>query len=235
MEYLYNNDCFMLMKTFIEKGLKVDLILTDPPYEVSVTNGGGSVNNVKKFKQTLTDINSKNIDKGYEIETFGDLVVQLMNNINIYFWCNKIQIPRYFDYWVGKHKCKFDILVWNKTNALPTYSNKYLTDCEYCLYFRKGGNLCRSQNYEDAKTIYTAPINHKDKKIYNHPTIKPLDLTEKLVRNSCPEGGLVLDPFMGSGTTGVACKKNNRNFIGIEIDNYYAKLAWERINNVESN
>lgn len=59
MEYLYNNDCFMLMKTFIEKGLKVDLILTDPPYEVSVTNGGGSVNNVKKFKQTLTDINSK--------------------------------------------------------------------------------------------------------------------------------------------------------------------------------
>lgn len=229
MEWLYNHDCFSLMETFIKRGLKVDLIYCDPPYEVSVSSGGGSVNNIKKLKQSLAEINKKSIDQGYDIETFGQLALKLMSNINIYFWCNKTQIPRYFDFWVNKLGCKFDILVWNKTNALPTYSNKYLTDCEYCLYFRKGGSNCKPLSYEDAKTVYIAPLNHKDKKEWGHPTIKPLDFTEKMIRNSCPEGGLVLDPFMGSGTTGVACKRNNRNFIGCEIDPNYFEIAQKRI------
>ena len=62
-----------------------------------------------------------------------------------------------------------------------------------------------------------------------HPTIKPLPLIERLVKNSCPEGGCVLDPFMGSGTTGVACVKHHRDFIGMEIDEKYYGVAKERI------
>lgn len=112
---------------------------------------------------------------------------------------------------------------------MPTYSNKYLSDTEYLLYFRKGSGKCFPQSYEDAKTFYIAPINHKDKKLYGHPTIKPLDITEKIIRNSTREGQLVLDPFMGSGTTGVACVNTDRKFIGIEIDKEYFDIAQKRV------
>ena len=62
-----------------------------------------------------------------------------MRGINIYLWCNKAQIPQYFNFYVNDLKCRFDILCWHKTNAIPTYSNKYLSDTEYLLYFHKNG------------------------------------------------------------------------------------------------
>jgi site-specific DNA-methyltransferase (adenine-specific) len=102
------------------------------------------------------------------------------------------------------------------------------------LYFRKGSGKCFPESYEDAKTFYIAPINHKDKKEFGHPTIKPLDITEKIIRNSTREGQLVLDPFMGSGTTGVAALNNNRNFIGIELDEGYFNIAKNRIENMNN-
>lgn len=122
----------------------------------------------------------------------------------------------------------FDGVLTHNCNALPTYSNKYLSDTEYCLYFRKGG-LCQPQNYQDAQTFFIAPINQKDKKLYKHPTIKPLDFMERFVRNSSKEGDTVLDCFMGSGTTGVACKNLKRNFIGIELSKEYFDIASDRI------
>ena len=136
--------------------------------------------------------------------------------------------------YVGNLKCKFDILCWHKTNALPTYKNKYLTDTEYYLYFRKGGYCDLSatdERYENAKTFYISPLNQKDKKQYKHPTIKPLDLIEKFIKNSSHKGDIVLDCFMGSGTTGVACKKLERDFIGIEINKDYYEIAKNRIEN----
>lgn len=205
----------------------IDLIVTDPPYDISA-DGGGSINNVKKLNASLHDLVDANVDKGYNIEEFNTEFVRVMKNINIYIWCNKVQIPEYFNFYVNRHKCKFDILRWEKTNALPTYSNKYLSDTEFCLYFRKGG-MCKPNTYEDAKTYYSAPINAKDKKKWGHPTIKPLDFTQKLIRNSSNEGDIVLDPFMGSGTTCVAAKLENRQFIGIEIDKEYFYIARERI------
>ena len=121
-----------------------------------------------------------------------------------------------------------DILIWNKTNAMPLFNNKYLTDKEYCLYFRKGG-YCQPNNYEDAKTVFYSPINIKDKTKWKHPTIKPEELIRKLIRNSSKENDIVLDCFMGSGTTGVACVNTNRKFIGIELDNNYFNIASKRI------
>lgn len=179
MSRLYCGDCLTYIKSLPDDS--IDLIVTDPPYEVSATNGGGTINKIKKLNKSLTDLVEANIDKGYDIPTFNKEFVRVMKNINIYIWCNKVQIPDYFNFYVNELGCKFDILRWEKTNALPTYSNKYLSDTEFCLYFRKGG-LCKPQNYEDAKTFYSAPINIKDKKLYNHPTCKPLDFTEKLIR-----------------------------------------------------
>ena len=67
------------------------------------------------------------------------------------------------------------------------------------------------------------------KKRTEHPTQKPLEIIRTWVENSCPEGGIVLDPFMGSGTTGVACVQTGRNFIGIEIEPKYFEIAEKRI------
>ena len=230
MNILFNSDCYNQIEKLIEQGIKVDCIITDPPYDISTTNRGGTINKVKKLNESLKEINLAKIDKGYDIEKFNSLFLKIMKNVNIYVFCNKIQIPEYFDFYVMKLKCKFDIICWHKTNALPTYSNKYLSDTEYCLHFKKGASV-HPESYEDAKTYYIAPINHKDKKEYNHPTIKPLDLIEKFVRNSTKKDDLILDPFMGSGTTGVACKKLNRDFIGIELNKEYYNIAKERIEN----
>lgn len=229
---LYNDDCLSVLKTLPDHF--VDLVVTDPPYEVSATNGGGSINNVMKMNRSLKQLDDADISKGYNIREVGKELVRVMKNINLYIWCNKVQIPDYFNYYVNELGCKFEIICWHKTNALPTYKNKYLSDTEYCLYFRKGGYCDPSQTaeeerYENAKTFYIAPLNAKDKKLWKHPTIKPLDITQKFIKNSSKKGDLVLDCFMGSGTTGVACKNLERDFVGIELNRDYYKIALERI------
>lgn len=164
--YIKLGNCLELIKELPDKS--VDLIVTDPPYLISNISGGGSVNNIKKLNKSLQDLvgsNGSNTDmtQGYDIKLFGEEFIRVMKSINIYIWCNKKQLVEYLDFYVTQHKCKFDIICWHKTNALPTYSNKYLTDTEYLLYFRKKGG-CNPGGYEDAKTYYVAPINHSDKK-----------------------------------------------------------------------
>lgn len=229
---LFNADCLEVLKQLEDNS--IDLVVTDPPYSISDISGGGSINNVKHMVNSIKELETANIHKGYDIESVGKELVRVMKNINLYVWCNKLQIPDYFNFYVNKLKCKFDILCWHKTNALPAYKNKYLSDTEYCLYFRKKGFCDPSltdDRYENAKTFYIAPLNHKDKKLYDHPTIKPLDFTEKIIKNSSKENDTVLDCFMGSGTTGVACKKLNRHFVRIELNKQYFDTAKKRIEN----
>lgn len=138
----------------------------------------------------------------------------------------------YLDKFVKREGCIFDILVWIKTNPIPIYNNHYLKDKEYCLYFRgKEGAYCRPPSVDMAKTYSFQEINAKDKKMYNHPTIKPINMIAKSIINSSREGDTILDPFMGSGTSGVACVRNNRNFIGMEINQTFFNLAKQRIEN----
>ena len=227
---LYNDDALHILNG-IENN-SVDLIVTDPPYEVSTKSIGGTLQTRMKVDKAFHDLENLEITEGYAIDKYADKFMQIMKEPNIYIWCNKKQIPTYFDIYVNKYNCLFDIICWHKTNALPTYSNKYLSDTEYLLYFHSGKGKCFPQSYEDAKTFYLAPINHKDKNLYGHPTIKPLDLTEKIIRNSSKENDTILDCFMGSGTTGVACKNLNRDFIGIEINEKYFNIAQNRIDNI---
>lgn len=226
---LHNADCLEFIKT-IPNG-SIDLIVTDPPYLIPRINEGGSVNTVKKLNKSLQELkDTQDITQGYDIDTFADKVERMQGgNINAYFWCNKLQIPQYFKTYVERLKCKFEILCWHKTNPLPTYSNKYLSDTEYCLYFHKGKGKTFPKAYKDAFTFWEQPLNAKDKELYKHPTIKPLNIINTLVRNSSQEGDVVLDMFMGSGTTGVACCRNNRKFIGCEINETYYQIASTRI------
>lgn len=155
-----------------------------------------------------------------------------MKKINIYIWCNKNQLKQYIDYF-EELGATTDLLTWHKTNPVPTCNNKYLSDTEYLLYFRKDG-VPMYGTYATKKKYYVTPTNKEDKKLYKHPTIKPLDIIENLIINSSQKNDTVLDCFMGSGTTGVACKNLNRNFIGIELDETYFKIAKERIEKVEN-
>ena len=187
-----------------------------------------------KVSQNKVDISELTL---LNIEALAELVNFIQGgNINAYFWCNKKQIPDYFDAYVNKLDCKFEILCWHKHNALPTYSNKYLSDTEYCLYFHKGIGRTFPESYNDACTFWVEPINNKDKKEYGHPTIKPIKMIDRLIRNSSKKGDVVLDCFLGSGTTGVACLERNRKFIGIELDEKYFEIAKNRIkNSIENN
>ncbi len=227
LNLIHNIDALTGMSALFACGIKVDLILTDPPYELSNLNAGGcsalSVSIQNAMDQLDTPALRKTVSREYL-----EAMWALQDAHNIYIFCNGKQIPYYLDFFVKEKGCRYDILIWYKTNAMPLYSNKYLCDKEYVLYFRNGG-LCRPANYEDAATLYVSPINAKDKKKYGHPTIKPLPFIERLIRNSSVEGQLVLDPFAGSGTTLVAAKKLDRKYIGFEIEPRWCGLANQRI------
>lgn len=219
-------DCLERMKEIPDGS--VDLVLVDPPYDIKNTKSGEKSKLAKSMQVMNDQIREANIVSGFD-ELILDELVRVNKNINMYIFCNKAQLPMYMKYFVIDLGCSFDLIKWVKTNAMPTYNNKYLSDTEYCFYARKRG-YCNPENYSDASTLYSAPINIKDKKKFNHPTIKPIPLLERLIRNSSKEGDKILDCFMGSGSTGVAAKNLNRNFIGIEMDEGYFNIAKERIN-----
>jgi len=104
-----------------------------------------------------------------------------------------------------------------------------MPDTEYCLFFRdKGVYVGGSPNTK--MTYYVTPTNKTDKKKYKHPTPKPLFIIKNLIINSSKEGDIVLDPYVGSGTTAVAAKELKRHYIGIDNKIEYCKTAQVRLN-----
>ena len=95
--------------------------------------------------------------------------------------------------------------------------------------YQRAEPLCQPDSYEKAKTVYFQPINIYDKKDYPHPTINPLNIIKNLIENSSRPGDLVLDPFLGSGTTAAACLELGRNYLGYEINPEYFGTAEKRI------
>lgn len=151
-----------------------------------------------------------------------------MKKINIYLWCSQKQIPLYLDYFVKEKGCNWNLITWHKTKPIPACGNKYITDTEYCLFFREKG----VRIYGDTSTkgtYFITPLNTSEKNLWNHPTIKPTPFFQKHIINSSLKGDTVLDPFMGSGTTAIACIKEKRNFIGFELNKEYYDKACKRI------
>lgn len=226
---IYNEDCLVGLKKIPDNS--IDLVLIDPPYDIC-TAGGKKGNDklshdIMKLEKELID---NNLVSSFDIKVL-DEIVRVMKGINIYIWCNARQIPMYIKYFNLQLQCKLEVVIWGKTNPIPLFSNKYMNDKEYCLYFRKDG-YCKPKSYEDAKSIYISKVNVEDKKKYQHPTIKPLELIRRLIRNSSKENDLVLDCFLGSGTTAVACVLENRKYIGFEINKKYFDIANKRISEI---
>lgn len=227
---VYNENSYEAIKNIPDKS--IDLIVTDPPYLIENTRAGGKSDLAKSIQNMNNELDMENLTEGINADIL-DEFLRIMKTINIYIWCNHKQIPMYLDFFVNKHNCNFDIIIWNKTNAMPLFNNKYLTDKEYCLYFRKNG-YCNPDCYESAKTVYCQPINTSAKNLYNHPTIKPINIVSTLIKNSSKPNDVVADFFMGSGTTCVACKNTGRQYIGFEIEEKWYNIAKNRLNNIDA-
>lgn len=216
---LHNGDCLEVMKQIPDGS--VDLVVTDPPYDVHAGKGGGCFGN----RTAYSDIEF--MSNGFSEEILDELC-RVMKKINIYLFCSQKQVIPLLDYFVEKRECNWNLLTWHKTNPVPACWNKYLTDTEYILFFREKGVKIGGE-YNTKFTYYVTPLNTADKKLYGHPTIKPIEILHNLIVNSSNPGDIILDPFMGSGSTGVACKDTGRGFIGIELDKGYFDTAKSRI------
>jgi site-specific DNA-methyltransferase (adenine-specific) len=221
---IYNMDCLEGLKLIPDNS--IDLVVTDPPYEIE-TSGAGIYKQADK--QYVKELNF--MKDGFSKEIL-DECCRVMKKINIYIFCSQKQIIPLLDYFVRDKKCNWNIITWHKTNPVPACGNKYLTDTEFVLFFREKGVKIRGE-FKTKFTYYVTPLNQKDKKLYGHPTVKPLNIVENFIINSSQEGDVVLDPFMGSGTTAVAAIRNNRQYIGFELSEEYCKIAAERIANID--
>ena len=213
-------DCLELLKDIPDKS--IDLVVIDPPYEFAQHGGGGAFGSRKR--EYHNELEADTLTKGFDTAVLDELV-RVMRKVNIYIWCNKEQIKQYLEYFEG---CNMDLLTWHKTNPVPTCNNKYLSDTEYLLFFREKGVKVYG-SYQTKRKFYVTQTNKKDKDKYKHPTVKPVEIMENIITNSSQEGETVLDCFMGSGTTGVACVNTNRRFIGMEKEEKYFEIAKQRI------
>lgn len=220
-DLIIKGDALQTLKTIPNN--YVDLVVTDIPYKIKVSHSAGAFGVKKKmhYKKEL-EILSEGISDDVLVE-----LCRVMKKINIYIFCSKAQIPQMLNFFLPK-KCNWQIITWHKTNAIPACGNSYMPDTEYCLFFREKGVFVGGSPKTKA-TYYTTPTNKRDKLKYKHPTIKPLHIIKNFIINSSTEGDIILDPYIGSGTTAVAAKELKRHYIGIEKEEKYCKIANERL------
>ena len=217
--YLYNDDCLNVLKNISNNS--IDLVVTDPPY--SVISGGKP-----HQKGQPSGILSKNDGKIFEHNDinpeywFPELYRILKNESHCYIMTNTLNLEKYLTLARINGFQLHNLLVWEKNNVTP--NRWYMKNCEYVLFLRKGKS--KPINNIGSKTVHQVDNILRNKE---HPTEKPINLMKLYIENSSNEGDLVLDPFMGAGSTGIACKELNRNFIGIELDKQYFNIAKKRI------
>ena len=221
---LYEGDCLDVMISIPNE--TVDLIVTDPPYKVTSRGNSGGTGGILK-----EEINKKGMVFQHNSIKFTDWLVELyrvakngshtyimVNNKNLKQMLNDVELA-------GFHI--FKTLVWVKNTSI---TNMYYMDThEYIIFARKG--VAKKINHCGSKSVlfFDNPRNKK------HPTEKPVELMERLITNSSNLNETVLDPFAGSGATGVAAENTGRNSILIEEDPKYCKIIRNRMDNMQQN
>jgi DNA modification methylase len=191
----------------------VDAVVTDPPYEF-VPMGGG----LGAKRQVYKDIYDAKLHEGFD----PDMLLGVAPSITVF--CAKAQMRRMIEF-AETNDFRWNLTTFNKTNPTPLCGANYLPDTEYAFHFWKGVKL--GGTYHDKSRFWVSKASG-DSSI--HPTMKPVDLMVKLVRVSIDHPDpLILDCFMGTGTTGVACHKEGRRFVGIELDPRHFDTACKRI------
>ena len=208
---LLHGDCFELLKDIPDES--VDMILTDPPYGMNFQSGYRKT----KYEKIKGDSNLDWLDD------FVDEIYRVSKpNTAHYMFCSFHHIDKFKQAIERKFKIK-NILTWVKNNtSMGDLKGDFAPKTEFIIFFHKGRRLINGTR--DPNVLEFKRTQNK-----LHPTQKPVDMTEYLIGKFSDEGDLILDPFMGSGTTGIACINTNRNFIGMELDASYFEVAKDRI------
>lgn len=201
-------DSLEYMKSLPDKS--IDLIVTDPPYGIGIAKngvvGGGKVNGkVRTFSKVSWD------NQIPDPEYFEEILRVSKNQI---IWGGN-----YFLDYLSATRC---MLIWWKRDGLP---RRTFADCEIAwTSFNRNAMVYNSR--------WDGFIRDSKEPKVAHPTQKALDVMKWCISEFSEEGDTVFDPFMGSGTTGVAAKELNREFIGIDINQEYVDIAKDRIENL---
>lgn len=203
---IYNMDCLQGMRLMKEQGIKVDWIITDPPYGIG-EDGAKNHSRGKLAQPTL--YTPKEWDKKRIEKPYFDMMFDVSQN-QIIFGGN------YYTDFLPPSPCW---IVWDKQNGENDFADCELAWCS----IKKAVRIVR---YRWAGMLQ-GDMKNKETRI--HPTQKPLPVLEWIIAKYTNEGDLILDPFMGSGTTAVACHKLQRRYIGFELDKEYFDLANKRL------
>jgi len=198
-------DCLEKMKSIPDKS--IDLVLTDPPYGIGAdkgTSGFGAVEG-KKYLDNW-DIRP--------LKVLFDELLRIGKNVVIFGGNYFTDLLPTNGHWI----------VWDKVGEMK-FQNPF-SDCELAW---TNINKKIVKKYIVIQQGFVAEERERF-----HPTQKPVKLFSKIIKDYSEEGQTILDPFMGSGTTGIACVKLDRNFIGIEIDEKYFNIAKRRITEEEN-
>ena len=223
-------DCLEVMKGMPDKC--VDLVLTDPPYNISQKNK--IYRDYRSGKRADISFDYGEWDYGFNILPVLEESKRLLKQYGQWIvFCAEQQIGMYRK-WLGDNGHFKQILIWEKTNPLPQFRKcgyRQATEIMMWAYREKPTKKEQHFNFllqEEMKNIFRFPICGGNERT-EHPTQKPLKLVQELLKRHSFENDLILDPFLGSGTTAVAAKQLGRNFIGIEINEKYCKIARDRL------
>ena len=222
---LVNGDCLEVMDKMIEKGVKVDLIITSPPYNIGKMHS----NKIQVGTYSGNDMKEEDYQQ-WQIEVMNKCYMLLKDNGSM-FYNHKIRIKNGVGIhpfaWVSKTKFIFkQEITWDMGKSANCDKIRFFPFSEriYWLVKTPKAKLFNKENLSD---VWRVVPTHKRKDI-GHIAVMPTDICGNILQ-AFPKDVVILDPFMGSGTTGVVCKNLDRNFIGIELDENYYNIAKERI------
>ena len=231
---LYNGDCEIERKKI--QDCTADLILTDPPYNLGNFMINRSTNLSKMRENFFANAGWDNLDfeewtahmdiffkEAARIIKDGGSMIIFMSIIKVETMIKLAERHGFYYKTTG---------IWHKLNPMPRNMNlHFVNSTEAWIYFtyKKKTGTFNNENKMIHDFIETSVVTNGEKKAGKHPTQKPKVLLEHFIKLLSNEGDLIVDPFMGSGSTGVVCKKHNRNFIGVELDSEYYEIAKKRI------
>ena len=231
---LYQGDCLEILPT-LEAG-SVDAVVTDPPYSSGGQfRGDRTLSTRSKYVMTgalhtRADFSGDNRDQrgwlAWSMVWLGASRRCCKPGGFLAMFTDWRQLPVGTDAVQGGGWVWRGVIPWNKTAAARPQKGWFRAQCEYVIT-ASNGTLGKEQDRDGdcLEGIWSEAVNASERV---HQTQKPVDLMRFLV-SPAPDGGLVVDPFLGGGTTGVACLRTGRKFIGIEIDEHYFNVARKRI------
>ena len=229
---LYHGDSYELMKEMPEKS--IDLILTDPPYNLSqYSTGNIKLSWRKDINNDLADWDKKTFDP---VDWLPEFQRVLKPTGNIFAFTSYNLLGKWHEVFDPEFDT-FQFMVWHKTNPAPKIRRAgFLNSCELVVCVWNKGHTWNFSNQRDMHNFIEAPICMGSERLKNpkHPTQKPIRVLEHIIKIASSPGDFVLDPFMGVGSTGVAAVKNKRKFLGIEIDKKYFSAAKKRLKSIQS-